>query len=296
MKIGYPCINNSVNCTSNRTFRLASYSDKRLRMTIAQNLQCLQTILAYNVFNDILFFRIGSGIIPFASHPVCSLNWQNECAETLATLGEYMKKHSMRISMHPDQFIVINSPRSEVVKKSIEELAYQCQFLDLLGLPPSAKVVIHCGGMYNDKENAIRRFVDIYNNLDSQIKKRLVIEHDERLYSVDDCMNIFKETGIPVVFDTFHHQGKNNGESLNAAFTTIKNTWHISDGPPIVHYSSQQKNATFGKHADTLDTNHFLSVMDALHKEDFDLMLEIKDKEKSVLKALRVIKKLYKNS
>jgi len=74
MKIGYPCINNSVGCTANKTFRLRNYSEEKLIEKVRANLACLQKILEYNLKNNSLFFRIGSDLVPFASHPVCKFN------------------------------------------------------------------------------------------------------------------------------------------------------------------------------------------------------------------------------
>ncbi|KUK81250.1 MAG: UV-damage endonuclease [Mesotoga prima] len=76
MKIGYTCINRTVKCCSARTFRLSSYSEERLLETTAANLMCLEKILEFNRAKSILFFRITSDLIPFASHPVCRVDWE----------------------------------------------------------------------------------------------------------------------------------------------------------------------------------------------------------------------------
>ncbi len=75
MKIGYPCINLTLNCRSSRTFRLENYSEERLIETIENNLNCLAKILEFNYNNNILFFRITSDLIPFASHPIMKFGW-----------------------------------------------------------------------------------------------------------------------------------------------------------------------------------------------------------------------------
>jgi UV DNA damage endonuclease len=75
MKIGYPCINQTIGCKSNRKFRLKSYSEQRLIDTVTSNLGCLTEILKFNVEHHILFFRITSDLVPFASHPICKFDW-----------------------------------------------------------------------------------------------------------------------------------------------------------------------------------------------------------------------------
>ena len=115
MKIGYPCINNSISRNSPSTFRLASYSEHKLAQTIEGNLIHLNQILKYNVKNNLLFFRISSDLIPF----------------------------------------ILNSPNSKIVENSINELKYHCRVLDEMDLDATAKVQIHIGGVYGNKVEAI---------------------------------------------------------------------------------------------------------------------------------------------
>src|SRR5687767_10539576 len=178
MKIGYPCINNSISRNSPSTFRLASYSEHKLAQTIEGNLIHLNQILKYNVKNNLLFFRISSDLIPFASHPICELNWCNHFQTDFVQIGDFIKKHNIRISMHPDQFVILNSPNSKIVENSINELKYHCRVLDEMDLDATAKVQIHIGGVYGNKVEAINRFTRIFNDssrlIDNAIKKRLV--------------------------------------------------------------------------------------------------------------------------
>ncbi|MFX1239573.1 MAG: UV DNA damage repair endonuclease UvsE, partial [Promethearchaeota archaeon] len=151
MKIGYPCININLNCRSSRTFRLKSYSEKRLVETIENNLNCLEKILKFNYENGILFFRITSDLIPFASHPIMSFDWQNHFKNKFKLIGSYIKESDMRITMHPGQYTVLNSINLNVVSNSIEELKYHAEVLDLLELDSSAKIITHIGGVYGNK-------------------------------------------------------------------------------------------------------------------------------------------------
>lgn len=290
MKIGYPCINRGIGCTANSTFRLANYSESNLIEKVNNNLDCLSKILEYNLDNDLLFFRISSDLIPFASHPVCKFNWQDYFKERFIEIGHFIIKNEIRISMHPDQFVLINSNKEEVIKRSIEDLKWHCEVLDLMRLDETAKVQIHVGGAYGDKKSAIDRFIENYGKLPRFIKKRLVIENDDKLYSLKDCLSVSKKTGAPIVFDSFHHSCLNNGELLSEAIRLSKKTWKNKDGILMTDYSSQAPNERLGKHAAHIDMKNFSKYIRETRGSDFDIMLEIKDKENSALKAIDLIK------
>jgi len=289
MKIGYPCINTSIGCTSNRTFRLKSYSEEKLRYKIRMNLKCLEETLIYNQQHNLLFFRMGSGIIPFASHPICKVDWADEFQKELESIGNFTKKYKFRISMHPDQFVVINSPDKSVVERSIAELEYHSKLMDTMKLDSTCKIQIHVGGKYGDIYSAMDRFMDRYSGLDEKIKKRLAIENDDRLFSLRDCLHISKRVKIPVIFDTLHHECNNNNEPIGKAMESAFKTWKRKDGIPMIDYSSQKKGARKGSHTESIDTKHFRDFLEKSRGLDFDLMLEIKDKEKSALKARKIM-------
>ena len=290
MRIGYPCINRSLDCTSSSTFRLASYSENRFLQTVQNNLHCLKHILHYNLDHGMGFFRISSDIIPFASHPVCSVDWGRVYRKELVSTGDFIKNHNMRVSMHPDQFTLINSPNETVLTQSRSELSYHAYFLDLMKLGYDAKIQIHVGGVYGDKKAAISRFITNYELLSPAVKNRVVIENDDRLFSLKDCLDIHHATGIPVLLDIFHHQCLNNGETLQEALRLTVPTWQEQDGIPIVDYSLQQEGARKGKHRESINSADFKSFLNEARGFSFDLMLEIKDKEKSALKALDIMK------
>lgn len=289
MKIGYPCINRSIGCSAAGTFRLASYSPGRFRETLAGNLACLNRILEYNRAQGLLFFRISSDLVPFASHPVCRVDWRAEFAQELRSLGALIRGAGMRISMHPDQFVLLNALKDAIVRSSVAELLYHCAVLDGMELPRTAKVQIHVGGIYNDKTAAMERFVKEYLRLSSSVKKRLVIENDDRLFSLQDCLRIHAQTGIPVLFDSFHHECLNNGESVAEALRAAARTWREEDGVLMLDYSQQAPGKQKGAHRDSIRIPAFRAFLESTRGTEFDIMLEIKDKEKSALRARKEI-------
>lgn len=295
MKIGYPCINRSIGCTANGTFRLSSYSEQKMIEIIRNNLLCLKKTLQWNLEHGLLFFRIGSSLIPFASHPICTFDWQQYFQEDLQQIGNFIKQHKMRISTHPDQFVLINAQDISIVEKSIAELKYHAELLNLLGLAKDAKIQIHVGGVYNDKNAAKERFIKQYKPLSESIKARLVIEHDHNRFSFQDCFEIYQQTGIPIIVDILHHELLNNSESIQTIMQNAATTWQTHDGIPMIDYSSQKVGGIKGAHAESIDKTHFLHFLEQVQDFDFDCMLEIKDKEKSALEAIKLIN-LQKNS
>jgi UV DNA damage endonuclease len=159
-----------------------------------------------------------------------------------------------------------------------------------MNLDSSAKIQIHVGGVYGNKNKSIRRFVKRFFKLDSSIANRLVIENDDKLYCLRDCMKISYEAGLPVVFDVFHHTLYNSGESIAEAFESFVRTWSVSkDGIPTIDYSSRRYGGSPRQHAESIDLDDFRLLLKETESYDFDIMLEIKDKEKSALKAVEAV-------
>jgi len=136
---------------------------------------------------------MGSEFVPFASHEKVrkesfkeSFNWVKDLSKELAEIGELVKMHGIRLSMHPDQFVLINSPDMNIFQRSFEELHYHAQLMDAMQLDSTHKFQIHLGGKYDDKQKSMQRFVDRYkNNLTDDIRKRLVLENDDHIYSLE---------------------------------------------------------------------------------------------------------------
>ena len=288
MKIGYPCINHTLICQGSRTFRLKSYSPHNVIEKVENNLDCLHQILKYNLKHNILFFRITSDLVPFASHPINRFDWQIFFKKKFKAIGRFIREHNMRISMHPDQFTLINSLNRTIFRRSFRELCYHTQILDSMELNTSGKIQIHVGGVYSDKKKSIKRFIKRYESIDDRIKRRLVIENDDKSYCLRDCLLINEQTGIPIVFDVFHHSINNAGEELDKAFALFTKTWKRKDGIPMVDYSHQKQGGQKRQHAHSLDKRVFRDFLSQTEPYDFDIMLEIKDKERSALQAVKI--------
>jgi UV DNA damage endonuclease len=192
--------------------------------------------------------------------------------------------------MHPDQFIVINAKDDAIIQRSIRELSYHAELLDLLQLDRTAKIQLHIGGVYGDKSASIERFINNYHRLPETITRRLVIENDHSRYHLQDCLRLSNKLSIPILFDYFHHQIHHSRENLQQALADFVHTWTPKDGIPLCDYSSQQPQLPLGSHAHSIDLADFRHFLELTTLYDIDIMLEVKDKEHSAHKAIAIAK------
>lgn len=165
---------------------LKNADDKHLLSLIGQNLDSLERLIDYNIQNGIPLFRISSDLIPFGSSLAAGLPWQEIFAEKLSAIGGKILRSGMRVSMHPGQYTVLNSPDPSVVERAVEDLRYHAGVLDGLGLGRTHKIILHLGGVYGDKKQAKSRFLSRYRGLEPGIQKRLVLENDDKLFHIWD--------------------------------------------------------------------------------------------------------------
>ena len=291
IRIGYVSTRRFEGCKANKTIRLSSL-EKRFYQVAESNLLCLLETLKWNAERDILFFRISSHTIPFASHPKNKFQWVEDFKGLLEELGRFIKEKGIRVSMHPGQFVIINSPKERVYENSVKELLYHANLLDAMGLDSNHKVQIHVGGVYGNKEEGIKNFIKNYKNLPDEVKNRLVVEHDDKLYSLEDCLKIHEETGIPVVLDTLHLRCLGEDKDLESAINKVLPTWN--GAVPMVDYSDG--NVPTGEHAQSINEENFERFLNLVRSISVDIMLEVKDKERSALKAVSIYKNLIRFS
>ncbi|MDF2590253.1 MAG: UV-endonuclease UvdE [Anaerocolumna sp.] len=293
MSIGYACQTIGIPNTSSKNCTLKNANEEKLYQIISYNLDSLDHILNYNINNGIKLFRISSDLIPFASSPANTLEWWNLFQAKFIELGDKIKKHNIRVSMHPGQYTVLNSPNTDVVYRAIKDLEYHNRVLDSLKVGKNHKLVLHIGGIYNDKEQAMLRFITNFKTLDQRIKDRLVLENDDKLYNIKDVMEIASQTNSPVIFDNLHHK-INPCNDLRDEFSWIqecKCTWEQEDGNQKMHYSEQNPLKRLGSHSNTINAEVFFNFYNNINREDIDIMLEVKDKNLSAVKCINAVSK-----
>ena len=270
-----------------RTARLANATPARLRELIGLNLTDLSAILAYNVAHRFCLFRINQGIIPFVSHPVNTVPWWDDFAELLTSHGDFVRAHGLRVSMHPGQYTVLNSRNPAVVETALADLAGTCRVLDGMGLDRSHKMIIHGGAGTPDRATALRRLTENWRRIPEQVRARLVLENDDRVFSAADLLPVCRELQVPLVFDWLHHRanpGPWAARPLADLMTEVAATWHPEDGLPKVHFSSQDPEKKPGAHAYWLDAGEFIAFRNQLAPLTVDMMAECKGKDLALLR------------
>ncbi len=288
MSIGYACLVIGVVNTNLKSCVLKNVNDEKLLDLISNNLNSLENIIDYNIKNNIRLFRISSDLIPFGSSPANNIPWWNIFSERFEQIGMKIQGSGMRVSMHPGQYTVLNSPSLDVVHRAIEDLKYHTKVLDSLRVGTEHKIVLHIGGIYNDKKQAIDRFINNYNNLEGSVKQRLVIENDDKSYNIKDVLEIGTKLNIPVIFDNLHNYiNSSKGEKNQIDWINeCKKTWRLKDGNQKIHYSEQNILKKTGSHSNSIKSSQFINFYECLGRNDIDIMLEVKDKNLSAVKCI----------
>ncbi len=270
------------------------------------SLQYLDRIFDYLAENQISMYRMASDLAPYATHPdLPQFHKQvEECRLELAAAGRRARGLGIRLSFHPSQFIVLNSPDETVRERSVWDLRVQAEILDRMELDDEAVMVIHVGGSYGDTHASRERWCQTWEHLPERVRARLVLENDDIRFSAADVLNIHSQTGVRLIFDVQHFWCLNPELlDLRDTFTKFLATWPQGVRPKM-HFSSPRTemrevsrvNRKTGKKKIMLQApiwtghaafNHpfeFISFMRNMSDLEFDVMLEAKAKDLALLR------------
>ncbi|MCS7167626.1 MAG: UV DNA damage repair endonuclease UvsE [Gemmatales bacterium] len=256
----------------------------RLCALVEHNAIMLRRALEYCLRLGIRAFRVLSDLLPLATHEqyhyrLCDLPAQIH--EHFREAGRFAQSHGIRLSFHPDQFVLLNSPRPEVVRAAIQDLVMHADLAEVLG----ADVInIHAGGIYGDKKQALQRLARAIDRLPDQVRQRLTLENDDRFYTVADLLPLCHSLQIPLVYDVHHHRCLPDDLSVEQATELAYATWNRE---PIFHISSPRsgwRSRDPTQHADFIRPADFPVCWLPL---SMTVDVEAKAKEKAVLRLAR---------
>jgi UV DNA damage endonuclease len=204
------------------------------------SLEHVDRVLDYCAAKGISMYRLSSDLAPYATHPDMP-QFHAMVAESdaeLAAFGAKARSLDMRLSFHPSQYILLNSPNPELTTKSIGDLASQSEMLDRMGLDDEAVVITHVGGVYDDREAARARWIEGWEQCPEHVRRRLVLENDDIRFSAADVLWIHERTGVRLIFDYQHFWCLNpEGLDLRDTLERFLATWPEGVRPKI-HFSS----------------------------------------------------------
>jgi len=236
-------------------------------------------------------------------------------AGIMSQIGEYARKHGMRLTFHPDPFISLGTSSDGVLLRNTRELWFHCVVLDMMGLDLNSIICIHGGGFYGDKPATMKLWVKRFNALPIKIKRRVAIENDEFSYSVQDMFWIsahvdpyelefegtFKPSRkykIPVIFDFFHYYCYNQTVVLRE----LAEQWDLERIIPIWlqtwgdrrvkgHISEQKPGGPRGAHSKmVMKIPAILRNAPKKYGKHIDLMIEAKQKQFATLYLMKKYK------
>ncbi len=256
---------------------------EKLSRLCLDNANALFVALEFCAKNGIGCFRVNSQILPIKTHPlngydVGDLPACDEIIGRFKECGAFAKTNKLRTCFHPDQFVVLNSKRKDVVEKSLLELEYQAEVAEWIG----ADVInIHGGGAFGDKVQALSDFARCLNRLSPRVRTRLTVENDDKIFTPLDLFPICKTTGIPLVYDVHHHRCNPDGLTVEQATKKALATW---DREPMFHLSSPLEDWDGPKperHHDFIDVNDF---PECWRRKKITIEVEAKAKEVAITK------------
>jgi UV DNA damage endonuclease len=298
-RYGYCCINLSLSegkgkkdrITTNRSMTKKTFLSRGLDYVselALLNVKDLCTIISWNNEQGIKMYRMSSDMFPWCSeYELEDLPDFEEIKSYLVLAGEIAMRGNQRITFHPSPYGVLASLRDDVVRNAVKELSQHGEIMDLMGLERNLNypINIHVNTTKPSKEEAAARFCQNFSLLPESVKKRLVVEVDDKrsqYTSVDLKKMVHDVIGIPVTFDYLHNQcNPPEGLSEEESLLVCLSTWPV-DITPLTHFSESR--ALFED-----DSAKELAHSDWIHERietyghNFDIELEVKMKDKALL-------------
>jgi UV DNA damage endonuclease len=283
-KLGLVCI------TASKDVRFKTTTRKRLlqlepeaqaqilRELYAENLRRLGVAIEFCHNHSIPLYRMGSGMFPFADDTVGEAVLP-EFAEPMRAVGQQAEQLGVRLVLHPDQFVVLNSDRPEVIENSIKILSTHAQVMDLLGQPQSNWALMNIHGGKGDRAE---RLIDTIRGLPDNIRSRLTLENDEYTYDARQIFEICQAAGVAMVFDAHHHViheqiDSYEDPSVQEMLEAARQTW-INPEWQVVHISNGDKFFRDQRHSD------LITIMPSCYRSAPWIEIEAKQKEEAIAK------------
>ncbi|WP_026575463.1 UV DNA damage repair endonuclease UvsE [Bacillus sp. UNC438CL73TsuS30] len=266
---------------------------RKLERIALSNLQHTLRILKHAAASKIHFYRLTSRLIPLANHEeLPDWDYMDPLKADLKEIGDFVKKHNIRIDFHPDHFVLINSPNKDILKNSIRTLKMHYLLLKGMKIDPTHRCVMHVGGNYKETETSLERFIDNWMEVPRSIQKTIMLENDDTSFTLEDTLFLCEKLGIPLVFDYHHHLVHHKNPNWEENWSQVVHTWVDSPLPIKMHISSPKSEKEIRHHSDYIDIDMFFKFLKEIKGSipQIDCMIEAKRKDDSLFKLMEEIK------
>ncbi|PLS18373.1 UV DNA damage repair endonuclease UvsE [Bacillus sp. M6-12] len=267
--------------------------EKVLEVT-RQNLRNTLRTLYYNTAQEISVYRLSSSIVPLATHPELLWDFVTPFKEEWQAIGDWIRRHNMRVSFHPNQFTLFTSDKPHITANAIKDLEYHYRMFEAMGIHSHSYMNIHIGGAYGDKLAALGRFDENIKQLPAHIKQKMTLENDDKTYTAEETLRVCQNEQVPLAFDYHHHMANPSTIPLEQLLPDIALTWAHTGIPPKIHISSPKSDKEYRSHADFVDLDFIMPLLRLLKELqlDTDFMIEAKTKDKAMLKLIEDVTKI----
>lgn len=289
VRLGYACISETVNLSTSSPYTYTEYLKGndlgKLDRVIRSNLSNLEEIIKYNIKNSVHFYRMSSKIIPLATKKDVEFDYIDKYKKYYAKIGGKILRSKMRVDFHPDEYVVLNSTKRQVVEDSIRSLEYLYRILDVMKIKNKV-LVLHVGSSTFGKDNSIKRFANNFNKLPIEVQKCIAIENDDKVFNVEDVIKLAELIKVPVILDYHHYLCNKSKIDYRKIFASWDNK------KPKLHYSSPKNKREFRSHSDYIDSDDFIRFLEIIkrYNVDVDIMIEAKKKDEAMFRLLREIR------
>ena len=297
VRLGYVALSKALDdVTTSSTITYTNYINKnyntsKLLEITKNNLDSLYEIIKYNVKNNFHFYRLTSKLVPLATHDKVDFDYITPLLDEYKKIGKLINDNNIRVDTHPDQYAVLNSMDSKIVKNTVEILEYHYKIMDAIGIKDKI-IILHVGSSACGKKASITRFINNFNKLPDHIKKCIAVENDDKVYNIKDVLELCHKINVPMVLDYHHFICNNEKEDINDYLKEIIDTWNGK--LPKMHFSSPKSKLKkeFRSHSDYINKECFIKFINILKKldKDIDIMLEAKAKDDAVSRLVRCLK------
>ena len=297
VRLGYVALSKALDdVTTSSTITYTNYINKnyntsKLLEITKNNLDSLYEIIKYNVKNNFHFYRLTSKLVPLATHDKVDFDYITPLLDEYKKIGKLINGNNIRVDTHPDQYAVLNSMDSKIVKNTVEILEYHYKIMDALGIKDKI-IILHVGSSACGKKASITRFINNFNKLPDHIKKCIAVENDDKVYNIKDVLELCHKINVPMVLDYHHFICNNEKEDINDYLKEIIDTWNGK--LPKMHFSSPKSKLKkeFRSHSDYINKECFIEFINILKKQDkdIDIMLEAKAKDDAISRLVRCLK------